>query len=146
MKQLFALLIILLLTGCANTRRVVAYQIKQDSTYTSSQHLDSLFAAILRRDSIYQRDSIFVFQKGDTVAKYVEKIKYKLEQRTDTLHINTARVDTLYINRTDSVTVEKPVYVEKQMNWYDKCFIWAGRLCCLAAILCALFLFLKRKF
>ena len=56
------------------------------------------------------------------------------------------RIDTLIVVRTDSVTVEKPVYIEKQMKWYDKGFIWVGRLCCLAAILWALFLYLKRKF
>lgn len=108
--------------------------------------MDSLFAAIFQRDSIYQRDSIFVFQKGDTVTKYVEKIKYKLEQRTDTLRINKVRVDTLYAIKVDSVRVEVPVYVEKPIKWYNKGFMWVGRLFCIAAIIWALFLYLKRKF
>lgn len=146
MKQLCALLIILLLTGCASTRHAATYQTQQDSTYFSKHRLDSLFAAIFQHDSIYQRDSIFVYQKGDTVTKYVERIKYKLEQRTDTLRINTVRVDTLYAVKVDSVRVEIPVYIEKPMKWYNTGFIWVGRLCCIAAIIWALFLYLKQKF
>lgn len=46
MKQLCALLIILLLTGCASTRHAATYQTQQDSTYFSKHRLDSLFAAI----------------------------------------------------------------------------------------------------
>lgn len=146
MKHIALLIAALLLAGCTGTRHAATYQTQQDSTYFSRQRLDSLFAAILRRDSIYQRDSIFVYRKGDTVTKYVERLRYKLEQRTDTLRINTLRVDTLYAVKADSIRVEVPVYVEKRIKWYDKGFIWVGRLCCIAAILWALFLYLKRKF
>lgn len=137
----------MLLAGCASTRRAVnTYQMQQDSTYSSVQRLDSLFRVMMQRDSVYQRDSIYIREKGDTVTKYVERTKYRIVTRTDTVYRDRLRIDTLYINRTDSVTVEKPVYIEKQMKWYDKGFIWVGRLCCLAAILWALFLYLKRKF
>lgn len=137
----------MLLAGCASTRRAVnTYQTQQDSTYSSVQRLDSLFRVMMQRDSIHQRDSIYIREKGDTVTKYVERTKYRIVTRTDTVYRDRLRIDTLYINRTDSVTVEKPVYIEKQMKWYDKGFIWVGRLCCLAAILWALFLYLKRKF
>lgn len=147
MKYLTALIALLMLAGCASTRRAVnTYQVQQDSTHSSTQRLDSLFRVMMQHDSIYQRDSIYIREKGDTITKYVERTKYRIVTRTDTLYRDRLRTDTLYINRTDSVTVEKPVYIEKQMKWYDKGFIWVGRLCCLAAILWALFLYLKRKF
>ena len=141
MRYLTALIALLMLAGCASTRRAVnTYQAQQDSTHSSTQRLDSLFRVMMQRDSIYIRE------KGDTITKYVERIRYQLERRTDTLYRDLLRIDTLVVVRTDSVTVEKPVYIEKQMKWYDKGFIWVGRLCCLAAILWALFLYLKRKF
>lgn len=147
MRYLTALIALLMLAGCASTRRAVnTYQMQQDSTYNSVRRLDSLFRVMMQRDSTYRRDSIYIWEKGDTVTKYVERTKYRIVTRTDTLYRDRLRTDTLYINRTDSVTVEKPVYIEKQMKWYDKGFIWVGRLCCLAAILWALFLYLKRKF
>lgn len=145
--SVIAIVFLLMLAGCTSTRRAVnTYQMQQDCTYKNVYRLDSLFRAKAKLDSIYQRDSIYIREKEDTVTKYVESIKYRILMRADTLYRDRIHTDTLYINRTDSVTVERPVYAEKQMNWYDKCFIWIGRLCCLAAILCALFLYLKRKF
>lgn len=146
MKHFVILLVASLLIGCAGPRYASTSQIDRDSTYFSTQRLDSLFRAIMQRDSIYQRDSIFLYVKGDTVTKYVERIKYQYKNRTDTIYRNKLLRDTLYIERTDSITVEKPVYIEKQIKWYNQGFIWCGKLCCLAAILWALFLYLKRKF
>lgn len=117
MRYLTALIALLMLAGCASTRRAVnTYQMQQDSTYNSVRRLDSLFRVMMQRDSTYRRDSIYIWEKGDTVTKYVERTKYRIVTRTDTLYRDRLRTDTLYINRTDSVTVEKPVYIEKQMN------------------------------
>lgn len=146
MKHFIILLIASLLIGCAGPRYASTVQIDRDSIYLSTQRLDSLFRAIVKRDSIYQRDSIFIYIKGDTVTKYVERVKYQYKNRTDTIYRNRLLRDTLYINKTDSITIEKPVYIEKQMKWYEHGFIWCGKMCCLAAILWAIFLYLKRKF
>lgn len=137
---------LLMLAGCASTRHASTTQIDRDSTYHYTRQLDSLYRAFWQRDSVYKRDSIYIYEKGDTVTKYVEKTLYKWRTRTDTVYRDRLRVDTLYIERTDSVTVEKPVYIEKPIKWYNQSFIWLGKLCCLAAILWALFLYLKRKF
>lgn len=146
MKHFVILLVASLLISCAGPRYASTSQIDRDNTYFSTERLDSLFRAMMQRDSIYQRDSIFLYVKGDTVTKYVERIKYRYKNRTDTIYRNKLLRDTLYIERTDSITVEKPVYIEKQIKWYNQGFIWCGKLCCLAAILWALFLYLKRKF
>lgn len=132
MKHLLWILAALLLTSCAATKRTTTETHERE--YNSTQHLDSLFKSTLSRDSIYIHDSIYVREKGDTLYKYVEKIRY------------TLKVDTVY---RDSVRVEvheRPVYVEKPVKWYNKGFMWLGRMCCIAAILWALFLYLKRKF
>lgn len=146
MKHFVILLVASLLIGCAGPRYASTVQINRDSIHFSTQRLDSLFRAMMQRDSIYQRDSIFLYVKGDTVTKYVERIKYQYKNRTDTIYRNRLLRDTLYIERTDSITIEKPIYIEKQIKWYNQGFIWCGKMCCLAAILWALFLYLKRKF
>lgn len=53
----------------------------------------------IRYDSIYQRDSVFLYQKGDTVYqyKYLYKYKYLTLRQTDTVAV------------TDSVRVPYPV-------------------------------------
>lgn len=145
MKHFAIIVSLLLLASCASQRIASTYQVDRDSTYTSTYNLDSLYRAIFQRDSIYKRDSIYVYVKGDTVTKYVEKELYRWRTRTDTVYRDRWRVDTMYVERIDSVTVEKPVYIEKQIKWYNQGFIWLGRLCCIAFILWVLFLYLKRK-
>lgn len=146
MKYFVILLIASLLIGCAAPRYGSTVQIDRDSTHFSTQRLDSLYKAIWQRDSVYKRDSIYIYDKGDTITTYVEKTLYKWRTHTDTVYRDRWRTDTLYIERTDSIAVEKPIYIEKQIKWYNQGFIWLGKMCCLAAILWALFLYLKRKF
>ena len=146
MKHFLVIVSALILASCASMRHTSTHQVDRDSTYTSRYNLDSLYRAIFQRDSIYKRDSIYVYVKGDTVTKYVEKEVYRWRTRTDTVYRDRVRTDTVYMERVDSVTVEKPVYIEKQIKWYNQGFIWLGRLCCIAFILWVLFLYLKRKF
>lgn len=145
MKQLFLILAAILLASCASTRYASTTRIDRDSIYHYTRQLDSLYRSIWQRDSVYKRDSIYIYEKGDTVTKYVEKTLYKWRTRTDTVYRDRVRVDTLYIARTDSITVEKPVYIEKPIKWYNQGFMWLGKMCCLAAIIYALFLYIRRK-
>lgn len=144
MKHLFTILAAILLASCASTRYASTYDESRDNTRVSTHQLNSIFARLMQRDSIYIRDSIYVREKGDTVTKYVEKALYKWRTRSDTVYRDRLRVDTLYTERTDSVTVEKPV-IEKQIKWYNQGFMWLGKMCCIALILWAIFLYLKRK-
>ena len=141
MKHLLWILAALLLTSCAATKRTTT-----EREYNSTQHLDSLFTSTLSRDSIYIHDSIYVREKGDTLYKYVEKIRYKYITRQDTITRYTLKVDTVYKDSGRVEMYERPVYVEKPVKWYNKGFMWLGRMCCIASILWALFLYLKRKF
>lgn len=141
MKHLLWILAALLLTSCAATKRTTT-----EREYNSTQHLDSLFTSTLSRDSIYIHDSIYVREKGDTLYKYVEKIRYKYITRQDTITRYTLKVDTVYRDSGRVEVNERPVYVEKPVKWYNKGFMWLGRMCCIASILWALFLYLKRKF
>lgn len=146
MKHFVFIVSLLMLAGCASTRHASTTRIDRDSTYHYTRQLDSLYRAFWQRDSVYKRDSIYIYEKGDTVTKYVEKMLYKWRTRTDTVYRDCLQVDTLYIERTDSVTVEKPVYIEKPIKWYNQGFMWLGKMCCIALILWAIFLYLKRKF
>ena len=144
MKYFLWILSALLLTSCAATKRTTTKTHERE--YNSTQHLDSLFTSTLSRDSIYIHDSIYVREKGDTLYKYVEKIRYKYITRQDTITRYTLKVDTVYRDSGRVEVHERPVYVEKPVKWYNKGFMWLGRMCCIAAILWALFLYLKRKF
>ena len=115
MKHLVFILMALLLTSCAGTR---CARVAKQTDYANTLHMDSLFSVMLQRDSIYMRDSIYVWEKGDTVPQYIEKVRYQYKTRTDTIYRNILHRDTVYIERTDSVTVEKPCYIEKSLKRY----------------------------
>lgn len=124
-RAVILLLAALLLAACSTIRYVPVETVRSDTLIRNEARLDS----------IYVRDSIYVYQKGDTVTKYVEKWRYKYKTNTD----------TLYIAKRDTVTVTVTEVREKPIKWYNQGFIWVGRLCCIALILWTIFLYLRRK-
>ena len=143
MKHILWIVALLMLMSCAATRKAST---EVTDNYRSTEKLDSIFITAIQRDSIYLHDSIYVRETGDTVYKYVEKLRYKYVNSVDTLYRTIVRVDTAYVERTKVEIREKPMYIEKQVKWYNKGFMWLGRICCLSAILWAILLYIKRKF
>lgn len=145
MKHIFMILVAIMLASCVGARYASTYEGSRDSTRVSTHHMDSIFARMTQRDSIYVHDSIYVREKGDTVYQYVEKLRYKYVNSVDTLYKYRTLLDTVYIERCDSIRVEKPVYIEKPRRWYEKGLMLVGSMCCIALILWTLIMYLKRK-
>ena len=80
-KMVFA---ILLLSSCTRT----VYQERDVVRH------DSIYIAAVSVDTIMQRDSIHVVERGDTVTTTIYKYLYKVRER----------IDTCYIERTDTMT------------------------------------------
>ena len=102
MKRIILFFIVFALFGC--TKRIY---IPVTTTVTEIEYRDKL-----QHDSIYFSDSVLIETKGDTV--YNTKIKYR--------YINKLVRDT--VNRFDSVYVEKPVEVVKEVNRLTKWQRW----------------------
>ena len=64
---------------------------------------------IVKIDSVRysERDSIFVREKGDTVYKYVEHVRYRDRLRIDTVF--RTKIDSVAYERINTVQVEKPL-------------------------------------
>lgn len=77
---------------------------------------DSVFFNSVRIDSVLIHDSISIIQRGDTVAEYRYRYIYRYNDR----------VDTLYINRTDSIQVPYPVEIEKKLTLWQQTKIKFG--------------------
>ena len=88
---------------------------------------DSVYIDRLKRDSIYQRDSIYIIVKGDTVFKY----QYKYSYRDKLVR------DTVAVVRRDSIPypVEVSKYVERKLSWWQTTLLWSGVLAWLLIIL-----------
>lgn len=100
----WALLITLIATcySCTTTKYVPV-----ESAVTRT---DTIYTTKLRVDTIMERDSVIIFQKGDTVfqTKYIEKLRVR------------ERIDTLYQAVVDSVRVAVPYPVERKLTWWER--------------------------
>ena len=68
---------------------------------------DSIHINKIQYDSIYQRDSIYVDRKGDTILIYKDRYLYKYKNRADTISISL--IDTIRV----------PYPIEKQLSRWE---------------------------
>lgn len=66
---------------------------------------------LITRDSIYEKDSIYIVQNGDTVTAYRDRIYYRDRWRDKIVYRDSIK--------TDSVRVPVPVVTNK-VGWKDK--------------------------
>lgn len=103
MVFLLGLILLGMLTGC-RTQYVTVPEYHQ---IVVEKH-DTLVA----RDSIYERDSIYVIKSGDTVTTYHDRILYRDRWRDKVVYRDSIRVD--------SIRVPYPYPVEKKLNLWDR--------------------------
>lgn len=96
---LLAILIVFLLTGC-----------KTETVLVPVDRVKIEYRDRVRVDSVYNRDTLYLFTSGDTV--YLQSIKWRERIRTDTLRIV----------KTDSIAY--PVEVVKEVNKLTKWQRW----------------------
>ena len=101
-KIAFLLAFLLALCSCSTINHLDREQVVHDT----------IRVVVLDSVRFYDRDSIFVKEKGDTVYKYVEKWRWR----------DRVKVDTFYRVVCDSVTVErvKEVKVDRPLTWWQK--------------------------
>lgn len=103
------------MVGCVSARPTITksslHNQEHTNTHSSKEYvmdstlIDRLREVIVRNDTVYIHDSIYIY-------------KWRDRQLTDTIH------DTLYINNTDTiintieVEVEKPVYIDKPISHF----------------------------
>lgn len=95
-------ILICLLSGCKSVQYVPVETVRTDSVYIDR----------FQRDSIYQRDSVFVnrWTAGDTV--YQDKVVWKYVYR------DKVKYDTVAILRSDTVRVPYPV--ERRLTKWEQ--------------------------
>ena len=122
------LTLIMLLTGCS-PRVIENTVIRTDTCYVEK----------VRRDSIYQHDSIYIREtvKGDTVR--IETLCWRDRWRDRLIR------DTAYVSRTDTVKVSEVREVPRQLTSWQNFQIVIGRLAMLALLVAAAVWYLKKK-
>ena len=101
MKPLYLFIILLtsaIWSGCRTIEYYPLETVRIDTVYVNKQRVDSVMV----------RDSVHIIEKGDTVTEFRLKYIYKYRDR----------VDTLYISKTDTVSVPYPV--EKELTKWQQ--------------------------
>ena len=109
-KLVFIMLAILILSACKTTTKIVEVPVE----VVKKEYIHNT-----KIDSVYIRDSIDRWQKGDTLFITKYSTKYKYLNRVDTV----LKVDT--IPKIISTTIEKKVEVN-HIYWYQKLLMWLG--------------------
>lgn len=120
----FLLIVLWLFTSCKS--KTVFVPVESVKTEYKDKYL---------RDSIYLKELVRIYQKGDTVFKDSTVYKYKDRIKTDSIFIR----DTIRIPLPVPIKGD-PVYINK-LNWYQEACMWFTSL-----VLVALALFLGIKY
>lgn len=128
MRKLLAVIVIfiLLMCSCSTTKLVEVPVEKVRTEYIHDTKIDSVFV----------KDSVDRWLKGDTLYIYKEHTKFKYINKTDTV----CKTDT--ITKVVKVDVVKEVEVN-HIYWYQKALMWAGGI---AVVLLAGGIIYKLKF
>lgn len=127
-------LCLVLLTSCSTPRSVIVERVVAKT--------DTLYKTNVRADTLRILDSVFVNQytKGDTV--YKEKTTWrwrdKVSIKTDTIYKIMLRDDTKQQLQTQKQGVTA-------LKWYQRTIYHIGALCCIAAIIWMIFLYIKKR-
>lgn len=131
MKQIALFICLLVLaTGC--TRKVY---VPIESTVSRT---DTIYSAKVRVDSVIMRDSVAVFQKGDTVTITKYRDRYRVKELTD----------TVYQSAIDSVKISVPYPVERELSRWERTKMDFGGMAigALVIALCVAVAWLIKKF
>lgn len=131
MKQIALFICLLVLaTGCS---RKVYVPVESVVSRT-----DTIYSAKVRVDSVIMRDSVAVFQKGDTVTITKYRDRYRVKELTD----------TVYQSAIDSVKVSVPYPVERELSRWERTKMDFGGMAigALVIALCAAVAWLIKKF
>ena len=123
MRLFFLSLLTIFVGGCTSVKYVPVETVR----------VDSVFVAKVERDSIYERDSLFVAVKADTV--FLSRVQYRYRDRFVR--------DTVSVLRCDTVT--KVVEVEKPLTfWQQKKLELAGIVLWVIPLLAGLLFFVRK--
>ena len=97
-KYVLTTLLLLVVWSCRTTEYVPVEVVRSDTTYINK----------VQRDSIYQLDSVYILDRGDTIL--ITKTKYLYKDRLVR--------DTVYRSKVDSIQVPYPV--EQQLTRWEQ--------------------------
>lgn len=132
MRSLIYIIVVFMLVASCSTKRVVEQQFVEVPVPVETVKIEYIHDTKI--DSVFVRDSIDRWMRGDTVYIYKEHTGYKYIFRTDTV-IRTDTIPTIVELENKSIKeVTKEVEVN-HIKWYQKFLMWMGGVSLLTLII-----------
>lgn len=131
MKWLIPILLLLLAVSCKT--RYITQEVPVVVEHTTTQnHIE------WRTDTLYHKDSVYVYQQGDTLreVRYIERWRYRDVVVTDTLRDSVPVVTEVV--KTEFRDVNK-------IHWWQKILMWCGGIGVAVIVVLILFLYNRIK-
>lgn len=131
MKWLIPILLLLLAVSCKTRYITQEVPVVVEHT-TTNNHTE------WRTDTLYHKDSVYVYQQGDTLreVRYIERWRYRDVVVTDTLRDSVPVVTEVV--RTEFREVNK-------IHWWQKILMWCGGIGLAVIVVLILFLYNRIK-
>ena len=138
-------LLLLVTASCRTTKQLpVESRASTETTYRTIVQRDTLRDSVIIKETLFRHDSTIIQQKGDTF--YVDRyhvINSGTFNNTKTQR-GGIRVDTAFVNRTDTIHV--PVQVEKELSKWQRNMMHLGEIAfglIVLVLLAALVIFIR---
>ena len=96
---------------------------------------DTLWRTIRHTDTVMDRDTVRMRERGDTV--FVESLKWRWRIREVRDTVRVVRVDS--VTRAEPYPVEVVREVERKARWWERVLMWAGGVALGALLLLAVY-------
>jgi hypothetical protein len=149
MRKILAIIsiMILLLVACKSQKQVITEKETQVEV-VEKPIVHEVYKVNTVRDTVWNKDSVFIIQRGDTIYNTSIREFHHYTHTTDTIHSNDT-ITKVVVQPVEKIIREKvEVEVEKPLNWWQKVRICLGDFAMMAiAVLLGvgIFYFIKKK-
>lgn len=95
---------------------------------SAAVRVDTVFQSRLVADTVIDRDTVRIEQRGDTILQTLTQWRWRTRERHDTVYKTS--LDSVRVREPYEVEVVKTV--ERKLRWWEKGLMWAGALALLA--------------
>ena len=113
------LLIIATTVGCKSQKQVISEKEKQVEV-VEKPVIHEVYKVNTVRDTVFNKDSVYIIQKGDTIYNTTIREFHHYSHSTDTIHSNDT-ITKIVVQPVERIVNNKvEVEVEKPLNWWQK--------------------------
>ena len=149
MRKILAIIsiMILLLVACKSQKQVITEKETQVEV-VEKPIVHEVYKVNTVRDTVWNKDSVFIIQRGDTIYNTSIREFHHYTHTTDTIHSNDTITKVVVQPVEKIVNNQTEVEVEKPLNWWQKFRMMMGdfALGAIAVLLgVGIFYFIKKK-